>query len=394
MFTSLANAQSHYSFATIRIRQYLLPLLIISCLLPLNVNQYFVLSILFLFLLCNLSCLCDTSYLSLKLLITLLFLPGFCLIWLFEPQQVIRFFVILLLCWTFPYERSLLSRPGLISLTCIFCSLWLVATQILISFQNPIVHDLRDRFYPVLVNYWDYGDDIDKILEFRGFRAGGLYYNPNVLASILYLLHLVVHLLHSGRQASSSPALIRSIYYLILPLSCIGLFLTGSRTYIFVFLFTIVSSLLPKSVSLTLSKKTGMNLLVTVIISSLAVSEVFASLLAGFGGTTEASVTIKNNILLNYIDNISFYQLLFGGNPNIHFDAEYGYWIGISGLFGLLAVLIFYCLFFVRNRAFLYIIISFLLIGIGNSMLYGLLTASLAIPSFVALSNVNTRTLS
>ena len=80
---------------------------------------------------------------------------------------------------------------------------------------------------------------------------------------------------------------------------------------------------------------------------------------------------------MNYLSESNSLELLFGGKYNIHFDSEYGNWIGAYGFLGLLAWFITLRMIYRTIPLTKPLIVAILLSAMGNTVLYGLLTGSI-----------------
>lgn len=320
-----------------------------------------------------------------KVLIAVLFLPGISSALITAPEHLIRYGPILILLIGFPYKKfNLLART--IAYITTGAIAYLFISQIFIAFGNPLAIGFRDSWYPIeniaSTNLWDYGYADSLLFERRIFRAAGIFYNPNVLASVLTLYYFMFTISHHHIQQTSDKKnfkyfnIKKYVYLTIASVSWLSIFMTGSRTSIVaIIIFTIFSQINFESLKKLRLKLSGL----LIIIGSIVFTAyyLFDILLEGF--KEEGSANIKFAILETYLDKVSLNSLLFGGTFNIQFDAEIGSWIGSSGLIGLVGVTT-VCLVFYRTVASVRAtILAFLLISIGNTLFYGLLTAGLAV---------------
>jgi|GEM_PF-6656387 len=366
-------------------KKFILPLVFFSALAPTNVAKILCIASIILVLLAGLRISSLNKYLGWKLAISLFFLPGIFNSLFLGPENLVRFTPILLLSWLYPYDPIPIDIK-LLRVACFLLLCWLVVGQILLALGNPGMVTIRDGYYPIELNVWNYGISETLSFNLREFRAGGVYYNPNVLAGCIFLTYLPLYILrnYSEKQMKWS-AYSTPLFHISTLIAGSGLFLAGTRTYLVVF---IIMFLLPRFSSLIgLLKRLKINLsnLLLFLAISFLFSFVAPQIFSGFGASSDGSISIKNQILLSYINSSDAIQLLFGGIYNVHFDAEYGYWLGSAGALGLLAVLLFYLMIAVNSRTLRSIIFLLLLIGIGNSLLYGLLTSTLIVPVIILL---------
>ena len=126
-----------------------------------------------------------------KLLIFFLFTPSIIMAIFISPEDVIRFVPVLLFVFGFPfYDFNV--RPLPTRLFAAFILVYLITTQTLLAFGNLTLIDFRNTWYPDELGYlWNYGIIDSVLLSLGKFRAGGLYFNPNVLASIVVLYYFM-----------------------------------------------------------------------------------------------------------------------------------------------------------------------------------------------------------
>lgn len=366
--------------------KFILPLVFFSALAPTNFSKILCVASIILVLLAGLRISSLNKYLGWKLAISLSFLPGIFNSLFLSPENLVRFAPILLLSWLYPYD-SIFIDIKILRVICFSLLCWLVVGQILLALGNPGMVTIRDSYYPIETNFWNY--EISEMLfnDLREFRAGGVYYNPNVLAGNIFLTYLPLYILrnYSEKQIKWS-TYFTSLFHISTFIVGFSLFLSGTRTYIVVFL---VMFLLPRFsflIGLFKSLKINLSNLLLFLSISFLFSLIAAQISSGFDpNSINGSASIKNQILLSYINSSDAIQLIFGGIYNVHFDAEYGYWLGSAGALGLLAVLLFYLMIAANSRTSRPIIFLFLLIGIGNSLLYGLLTSTLIVPVIILL---------
>jgi hypothetical protein len=97
----------------------------------------------------------------------------------------------------------------------------------------------------------------------------------------------------------------------------------------------------------------------------------------------------KLGIMLSYLDRVSVFNLLFGGTFNVSFDLEYGYWLGSSGISGLIALYIIYKMIYKFSNDSAPIIFAFLIISFGNMLFYNLLNTPIICIILIMLLSFN-----
>ena len=367
-------------------QKLILPLVVLSALAPTSAAKTLCIASIALVLLYGLRLRTLSKHLKWKLAISLLFLPGFLNALLVSPENLVRFAPVFLLSWLYPYDPISVDIK-LLRAACFASVCWLVVGQIFLALGNPGMVAIRDNYYPIDFNGWNYGITETIVQGFGEFRAGGVYYNPNVLAGNIFLAYLPLYILRNYSEMQEKwSAHFPSLFHISTFMAGLGIFLTATRSYIvpfaLLFLLPNLYSLIRLIISLRFSFRHFSLVFACIILFSL-VSE---RLLQGFDADSSGSAAIKNQILSSYIDSVDVNHLIFGGFYNLQFDAEYGYWLGSAGVLGLLAVLLFYFMIVANSSASAPIILLFLLIGIGNTLLYGLLTATLIIPVIILLA--------
>ena len=90
---------------------------------------------------------------------------------------------------------------------------------------------------------------------------------------------------------------------------------------------------------------------------------------------------------MNYLNSSNFLEILFGGTYNVHFDNEYGNWIGSTGFFGMLAWFFILRMLYITIPSIRDLIFPFLMTAVGSTLFYGLLTGSIVIILLVITSS-------
>ena len=136
-----------------------------------------------------------------KAAIISLLVPGLILAVIYSSQDVIRFMPIIFLVLLYPY-RFIRIDANLIQRACILTIAYLFLTQILIAIGYDPVVQFRSQWYEIPGSSHIYGYADNLTYGFREFRAGGLYYNPNVYASVLIFVYFIF--LYSKSQVMTS----------------------------------------------------------------------------------------------------------------------------------------------------------------------------------------------
>jgi hypothetical protein len=102
----------------------------------------------------------------------------------------------------------------------------------------------------------------------------------------------------------------------------------------------------------------------------------------------DGSMNIKLSTIYIYIMNEDVFSLIFGGRHDVFFDMEYGYWIGSSGIIGFIGLFIFFRILYLRVKIVRLYLLIFLLMSIGNSLFYGLLTGVIALNVIIISSSI------
>ena len=317
-------------------------------------------------------------YVLKKLLIILLFIPGVILAIFNSPNDLIRLVPILLIILGFPfYDFKVRARP--IKILSFYIIIYFIVTQVLLALGNSSLLNFREVWYPNEYGYvWNYGF-VDSIVSSLGqFRAGGLYYNPNVLASVIVLYYFIFNTSSQYIEQSSinfskkkiNTRKIINIFMLVLV--SFSLFFTGSRTA----MVALIGYIGVQNFNTALFKKLQIkkNTLWAGLFCLIFLFLIFDRILEG---ASTGSLHIKFTILMNYLSESNSLKLLFGGTYNKHFDTEYGNWIGAYGFLGLLAWFITLRMIYCTIPLTKPLIVAILLSAMGNTVLYGLLTGSI-----------------
>jgi hypothetical protein len=315
-------------------------------------------------------------------------------------KDIFRFAPITLLIILFPYEKIKINVKFLSWVT-IFILLYLVSTQLLMSLGNTFALNLRDNFYTYesiaenqLIQDQGVTDTII-ISSFGGYRSGGLFYNPNVLASNLFLFFSLFHvsskyLIQKNRKEKITNNI---IYIILLFIVSLGLFVTGSRTGLATFFIFIFLDLFKPVLKLIKTGKINKYTFFTfTVLSFLFINILFRSI-ERFADIVnqDGSFNAKNTILVNYIYNSILkepFNLIIGGNYSIHFDADWGFLISSFGILGLLSVLSYYFIVVRFNRNTFPAVMALCMAGFGNTIIYNLATSLQVLILMILYENV------
>lgn len=336
-------------------------------------------------------------FINKKIFIFILFLPGILGAVFMAPEHLIRFLVVLLIILGFPFLSFRIQQFPIL-ITSILILIYLSVTQILLLQGNQLIIDFRDfgyrNEYSYIFDYYGYVENIFReIIYFFSdgyIRAGGLYFNPNVLAVIIILYFFIFDISWKnynqiiGHDKENYKKTL--IYLLIFSLVVFSIMLTKSRTVIVAFLAYLIfqNFKLTDFIKFKFKKKLILPALLTFMILLIFFEKIMIGIFSETG-----SAYIKFIVILEYLDQANIFDLLFGGRFDINFDTEYGNWIGASGLSGVIAFFIFYNMVFQftpQSKAFL---ISLLLISFGNTLFYNLLYGAILAPLFVILLSFN-----
>ena len=321
------------------------------------------------------------SYINTKILIITLFLPGILGAIFVAPEHFIRFTGVIFLTLGFPFSKFKINYFSILVLSFLIL-LYLVITQMLIMQGNQLFLDFREFAYTDEWSYLHRGPmygSVENIFKNAfsleaDIRAGGLYSNPNVL-SLLVLLYFFIFDI-SFKYANESffnnkKKLIRYSFYLLILLLVVFCFmLAKSRTVIGAFsIYMIIKNIdLASLKRLKIKKNIILPFLLGTSFLLFFLDRIFSAILSkGDSGMA------KLGILLSYLDRVSVFNLLFGGTFNVSFDLEYGFWIGASGISGLIAFYIIYKMIYKFANDSAPIIFTFLIISFGNMLFYNLL---------------------
>lgn len=329
-------------------------------------------------------------YLNKKIIIFVLFIPGIIGAILAAPEHLIRFSGIFLILFGFPFSSFKIKNMPIVILSSLIL-LYLIITQILLLHGNTTLLNFRDFGYRHEWSYvWEYGHTKEILknafVDKDSIRAGGLYFNPNVLSGSVLLYYFIFDYSWKTLRIGSNLNKINwktffywSMFFLVL----VCLLLTKTRTIVIAFMAYLVFQNLNLNdlLRLKLNKKLISYLILVFIILFIGFYERIKSGLVENTG----SMHIKFKILYKYLDRTNLNQWVTGGNYNIFFDSEWGNWIGATGFMGIIAFFSFYLMVFRFEPKTKAMILSLLLISFGNTLFYNLFFVSILVPLFIIL---------
>jgi hypothetical protein len=328
-------------------------------------------------------------YFKKKIIILLLFIPGILGAIFTEPENLIRFLGFFLILLGFPFSSFKVKSMPVIVLSCIIL-FYLITTQLLLLSGNTAVLNFKDFGYSDQWSYiWDYGHT-NEILKNSLFpetkvRSGGLYSNPNTFAGIVILYYFIFDFsCRNQNQDSNQNKKYWKIFFYqsILLFVLFSLLTANSRTIIIVFFaYLIFQNFFFFDFLLQFKIKKFLFYYLILLIGLLSVG-LYNNVLLGF--TDESgSIKVKFEILINYLKQKNLSEWVIGGNYNVHFDAEWGNWIGLTGFLGIFAFFVFYKMVYRFKPQMKALIFSFILISFGSTLFYNLLYVSILIPLFI-----------
>ena len=322
-----------------------------------------------------------------KIIILALLTPGIILTAINSTQDLLRFVVLLFILLGFPFTEFK-SNKKLIMNFSLLILIYLIFTQIFISFGINWLISFRDNWYPHEYSYiFEYKSYIDfnkdeNIIELIGnYRLGGLFHNPNVLGSVVLLFFFIYDACYFKQENKN-----KLIYLFIVIIVLFSLLLSFSRTAIigFVTYYFVKNVNLKKLIIFRVEKKSLVVLLASIIMSIYMLDFVIEGL------SITGSAGQKLNILFNYLKSSDLLPILFGGVHDTQyrsFDADLGNWIGAVGFMGLVGIIIFFRKIMTINNFSSPFVITLFVMSIGNTVLYGLLSASIVFCYFLIISN-------
>lgn len=325
------------------------------------------------------------NFINSKILILILFIPGMSLAIFYSAEAFFRFMPLLLIVFGYPFSNYKINF-SIPMLTSIFVLFFLIYTQIFLAYGEPSFLSFRDNWYPFkYAEKFDAGH-INSVIQLviqnkRDLRFGGLYHNPNDLAGIVFFYYVIFDVIardYFKNDPNKKNKFLKTFFYLIIFYVVVSLLLSNSRTILFVFVvYLFFQSFefdlnLKERVKIKTNKQSLILILIIIVLSIL----IFESIVSGIFDE-RGSFKFKFNILLRYLNDATNLDLLVGGTNNRHFDQEWGYWLGNSGILGIIAFIIFFRMIikiFPNLRLLVFILI---LAGIGATIFYNFMIVSI-----------------
>ena len=337
------------------------------------------------------------SYINTKILIIILFLPGILGAIFVAPDNIIRFTGVILLTLGFPFSKFKINYFPILVLSFLIL-LYLIITQMLIMQGNQLMLDFREFAYTDEWSYIHRGpmfgpvDDIFKnAFSFEAnIRGGGLYSNPNIVPILVILFFFIFDISFKYTNETffnNKKKLIRYFFYLLILLLVVFCFMIAkSRTVVVAFsVYMIIKNIDLASLKRFKIKK---NIILPFLLGTSFLLFFFNRIFSAIFSKADSGVA-KLGILLSYLDRVSVFNLLFGGTFNVSFDLEYGFWLGATGISGLIALFIIYKMIYKFSNDSAPIIFAFLIISFGNTLFYNLLYTPIICILFIILLSFN-----
>ena len=300
-----------------------------------------------------------------------------------ELTQLIRFFSVLILFWTYPLKFEL-KRNHLILL--LIVGVYLIIMQLGRAIGISVIDDFITTNYPNEKKIFieTVYDNIDELVNEFDTRLAGIASEANTMAHTMLILFATI-IIGLRKNFSSRIVLVAFIS------AFISILITGGRTGLVTFVIMnifIFKDYLKQNKKILLLFTSGF----IILYFNYLVNFRALDLLSLFD-QKESSGSIKMQILLDYLMEISsgsiedFIIFIFGYmNWDRHFDAELGNVISFYGVMGLLLIVLFFIQIYkatYKNYRWVFFIF---LISIGGTIL---LNYRFGILTFLALSSVN-----
>ena len=308
-------------------------------------------------------------------------------------ENTLRFVTLLLIILGSPFSNIMIRKKN-INFVSLLIILYLVLSQFYLAKGNTILLNIRETWYPFEYDYvfeksGFYTDSIiGSIIDKQNwFRPGGLYFNPNTLATLVFLYFLIYDITSSQ---SVKDNLIRHkkfkkiIYFCVFILVTLSILLTKSRTIIITYSVYLIFS----NFNLKQFIKFNITSILTMLIPTAILLFKFPIIYEGIFNYQQ-SFYLKITFLNQYIQNSDLMTLMFGGTFDYFFDMEYGYWLGASGLFSFFGFYIYFKKIVQVVPKMKILLLSFLLISFGNSLFYNLLNSPILLSLIVVLCSLN-----
>ena len=377
----------------------LVSLLLISVILPVTVAKIFVALSFSLIALRVFFSKEIFRYVNSKIIILVLFLPVILFSMTYDAKETLRYIIILTIALGLPYSNIRINY-SLICKVSALCLFYLIITQMLLIFENETITIFRDYNYQTewshrFLSYSKIDNLSLDILFDSNFRAAGLYYNPNVLAGLIFLYFILFdsvykNLLIKINTKKKNKSFI-NLYNIVLFFVILGILLTKSRTVILAFLTYIyfANFHLKEFLNLKMKKIFIYFIFLLIIVLFLEGNRVIRGIL-----DEGSSFNIKYGILIHYIKNeTSLFNLFFGGTFDKQFDTEYGKLLGAAGIIGIIGYYFFYSLLIKINPSIKSVIFSFLVMSFGTTVLLSLIKIAIILPIIIIFFSKNNKKL-
>ena len=377
------------------INSMLVSLLLLSVILPVTVAKMFVAISFGLILLKIIFSKDIFKYANYKLIIFILFLPVILSSIMYDAKETLRYITILTIALGLPYSNFKINY-SLIYKVSALCLFYLIITQILLIFENETIINFRDYAYLTEWSYifLSYGkiDNLSLDIFFdTNFRAAGLYYNPNILAGLIFLYFILFDSVYknlpikTNSKQKNKPFI--NLYKVVLFFAILGLILTKSRTVILAFLTYnyFVNFHLKEFINLKIKKNFIYFIFLFMIILFLEGNRIVEGVL-----DEGESFNSKYKGFIDYIKNkASFLNLFLGGTFDKQFDTEYGKLLGAAGIIGVIGYFCLYSLLIKINPSTKSVIFSFLIMSFGTTVLLSLMKIAIILPIIIILLSKN-----
>lgn len=328
-----------------------------------------------------------------KFLVFIFFVPGIFFSLLSNIENSLRFVTILLIILGSPFSNIMIRKKN-INFISFFIILYLVLSQFYLAKGNTILLNFRETWYPFEYDYFfekaSFFTDsiIGSIIDKQNwFRPGGLYFNPNTLATLVFLYFLIYDVTTSQyfKDNLTRHRKFRKILYsFVIILVTISILLTKSRTIIISYSFYLIFSNFNLKQLLKFNITSILIILIPIAILIFKLPIIYEGIF-----NPQQSFYLKITFLNQYIQNSDLITLIFGGTFDYFFDMEYGYWLGASGLFSFFGFYIYFKKMVQVVPKIKILLLSFLLISFGNSLFYNHLNAPILLSLIVVLCSLN-----
>jgi len=282
-----------------------------------------------------------------------------------------RFFNLFLLFIFFPISKNYSIKPNLL----LFILVIIFASQLVYFFNITPIIDTIEKIYTLDPHQNALGHGaLNELSAKYAFRTGGIYHNPNNCGEYLTLI-MVIYILETINVKNYR----NYLFYFLMAGSII---LTGSRTTAIVILLIIFYYFL----SFKRSNKKLVFYLIIITLTLLIISNnlrIF-NLKYDVNNKSDGSLIIKFEIIRNYILHTNLISLIWGNfninalgniglfktNGMLFQDNEIGSIIQALGLFGLIALIIFYYNIFKKGNKFSNLVLILILWSFSNSIFF------------------------